>query len=311
MNDEIIVFKNQDIKLNVELKDETVWLTQAQISELFGKDRTVIGRHIRNIFIEGELEEKSNVQKIHIANSDKDVMIYNLDVIISVGYRVKSKNGVIFRKWANKVLKDYMLKGYAVNEERLKVLEKTVRLLDVATRTNNRLEGGDDAKEILNVLGNYTKALDLLNDYDHKAIPKVKGVKSDKVIEYEECLKVIKTLKYSETSDVFGVEREKCSLRSILLNVYQSFGGEDVYKTVEEKIANLLYLVVKNHVFVDGNKRIGATLFVYALDFYGLLYRDGARIVDNNSLAAITLLIAESNPKEKDLMIDLVMNFIG
>ena len=141
-------------------------------------------------------------------------------MIISVGYRVKSKNGVIFRKWANQVLKDYMLKGYAVNEERLRVLEKTVRLLDVAARTNDRLEDGSGAKEILNVLGNYTKALDLLNDYDHKAIPKVKGIESDEVIEYEECLKVIKTLKYSESSDVFGIEREKCSLRSILLNVY-------------------------------------------------------------------------------------------
>ena len=289
------------------------------MAELFGRDAKTIDKHIKNA-LEEELSNEVVVAKFatttqHGAIEGKTqthmVNYYNLDMIISVGYRVKSKNGVIFRKWANQVLKDYMLKGYAVNEERLRVLEKTVRLLDVAARTNDRLEDGSGAKEILNVLGNYTKALDLLNDYDHKAIPKVKGIESDKVIEYEECLKVIKTLKYSESSDVFGIEREKCSLRSILLNVYQSFGGEDVYKTVEEKIANLLYLVVKNHVFVDGNKRIGATLFVYALDFYGLLYRDGVRIVDNNSLAAITLLIAESNPKEKNLMIDLVMNFIG
>ena len=248
---------------------------------------------------------------MHVANSDKDVIIYNLDVIISVGYRVKSKNGIIFRRWANKILKDYLVKGYAVNEARLRALEKTVQLLDVATRANDLLDSGDDAKEILKVLGGYTKALDLLNDYDHKNIPQVKGRKSDKVIDLDECVKIIKTLKYSESSEIFGVERPGFSLESIVLNIYQSFAGEEIYPTVEDKIANLLYLVVKNHVFIDGNKRIAATLFIYALDFYGLLYRGDARIIDNNSLAAITLLIAESNPKEKSTMIDLVKNFIG
>ena len=311
MNNEIIIFENQDIKLSVDLHEETVWLTQAQIATLFEKDRTVIGRHIKNIFNEEELDEKSNVQKMHVANSDKDVIIYNLDVIISVGYRVKSKNGIIFRRWANKILKDYLVKGYAVNEARFRALEKTVQLLDVATRANDLLDSGDDAKEILKVLGGYTKALDLLNDYDHKNIPQVKGRKSDKVIDLDECVKIIKTLKYSESSEIFGVERPGFSLESIVLNIYQSFAGEEIYPTVEDKIANLLYLVVKNHVFIDGNKRIAATLFIYALDFYGLLYRGDARIIDNNSLAAITLLIAESNPKEKPTMIDLVKNFIS
>lgn len=311
MNNEIIIFENQGIKLNVNLHEETVWLTQAQIAILFEKDRTVIGRHIKNIFNEEELDEKSNVQKMHVANSDKDVIIYNLDVIISVGYRVKSKNGIIFRRWANKVLKDYLLKGYAVNEIRLKALEKTVQLLDVAARANSLLDSGDDAKKILKVLGDYTKALDLLDNYDHKSLPKIEGRKSNKTLSYDECAKIIKTLKYSETSGIFGVERPGFSLESIILNVYQSFGGEEIYPTVEDKIANLLYLVVKNHVFIDGNKRIAATLFVYALDFYDLLYRNDVRIIDNNSLAAITFLIAESNPKEKPTMIDLVKNFIA
>lgn len=315
MTNEILIFENQNIKLNVNLRDDTVWLSLDQMAELFGRDKSVISRHIKNAFSE-ELDDSTvakfaTVQKEGGREVSRDVNFYNLDMIISVGYRVKSKNGIIFRRWANKVLKDYLLKGYAVNEAHLKALEKTVQLLDIATRANNHLDADSDAKEILNVLGNYTKALDLLNDYDHKSLPKVKGTKSEKVIDYDECLKIIKTLKYSETSNIFGVEREKCSLESILFNIYQSFGGEDIYPTVEEKIANLLYLVVKNHVFVDGNKRIAATLFIYALDFYGFLYRNGARIIDNNSLAAITLLIAESDPKEKSLMVDLVKNFIA
>lgn len=206
MTNEIVIFQNQNIKLNVEMKNETVWLTQTQMSELFEKDRSVIARHIKNIFLEGELEEKSNVQKVHIANSDKPIAKYSLDVIISVGYRVKSKNGVIFRKWANGVLKKYLIKGYAVNDARLKALEKTVQLLDVATRAKDHLDSSDDAKEILNVLGNYTKALDLLNDYDHKTLPEVKGTKSDKMLRYEDCETIIKGLKYSQMSDIFGVE---------------------------------------------------------------------------------------------------------
>lgn len=319
MNNEIIIFENQDIKLEVNMKDETVWLSLDQMAELFGRDKSVISRHIKNAVNE-ELNNEVVIAKFatttqHGAIAGKtqahEVSYYNLDVIISVGYRVKSKNGIIFRRWANKILKDYLVEGYAVNEARLRALEKTVQLLDVATRANNLLDSGDDSKEILKVLGGYTKALDLLNDYDHKTIPQVKGRKSDKVIDLDECVKIIKTLKYSESSEIFGVERPGFSLESIVLNIYQSFAGEEIYPTVEDKIANLLYLVVKNHVFVDGNKRIAATLFIYALDFYGLLYRGDARIIDNNSLAAITLLIAESNPKEKPTMIDLIKNFIA
>ena len=305
---EIVLFENQSVKLEVNMKDETVWLTQQQMSELFEKDRTVITRHINNIFKEGELEEKSNVHFLHIANSDKPVKVYNLDVIISVGYRVKSQNGILFRRWANKILKDYMLKGYVVNQRRLEYLEKTVKLIDIANRIDERLEG-DDAKEILKVIGDYSKALDLLDDYDHRTVKKVKGNIDNRRIKYEDCVNIINTLKFNEQSNLFGVERNK-GLDSIIGNIYQSFDGQDIYKSIEEKASNFLYLVVKNHVFTDGNKRIAATLFIYFLNFYDILYKDGRKTIDNNTLVALTLLIAESNPREKDIIVDLVMNFL-
>ena len=227
---EIILFENQGVKLEVNLKDETVWLTQAQMAELFDVKQSTLSEHINNIFKEGELEEKTSIGISDKSSGGRKSKLYNLDVIISVGYRVKSRNGVIFRKWATQILKDYMLKGYAVNQKRLEYLEKTIKLIDIANRMDERLEG-NDAKEI--------------------------------------------------------------------------------YKSVEEKGANFLYLIVKNHVFADGNKRIAATLFIYFLNFYGILYKNGEQTIDNNTLAALTLLIAESNPKEKDVIIDLVMNFLN
>ena len=305
---EIVLFENQSVKLEVNMKDETVWLTQQQMAELFGKARNTITEHINNIFKEGELDEKSNVGFSDFANSDKPVKVYNLDVIISVGYRVKSQNGVLFRKWANKILKDYMLKGYAINQKRLEYLEKTVRLIDIANRMDERLEG-DDAKEILKVIGDYSKALDLLDDYDHRTVKKVKGNIDSRQIKYEDCVNIINTLKFNEQSNLFGVERNK-GLDSIIGNIYQSFDGQDIYMSIEEKASNFLYLVVKNHVFTDGNKRIAATLFIYFLNFYDILYKDGRKTIDNNTLVALTLLIAESNPREKDIIVDLVMNFL-
>ena len=305
---EIVLFENQSVKLEVNMKDETVWLTQQQMAELFGKARNTITEHINNIFKEGENNEKSNVGFSDFANSDKPVKVYNLDVIISVGYRVKSQNGVLFRKWANKILKDYMLKGYAINQKRLEYLEKTVRLIDIANRMDERLEG-DDAKEILKVIGDYSKALDLLDDYDHRTVKKVKGNIDSRQIKYEDCVNIINTLKFNEQSNLFGVERNK-GLDSIIGNIYQSFDGQDIYKSIEEKASNFLYLVVKNHVFTDGNKRIAATLFIYFLNFYDILYKDGRKTIDNNTLVALTLLIAESNPREKDIIVDLVMNFL-
>lgn len=309
MNNEIVLFENQNVKLEVNVNDETVWLTQNQMARLFDKERTVITKHINNIFKEGELDRESNVQKMHFANSDKPVTYYNLDVIISVGYRVKSKNGIVFRKWANKVLKDYLIKGYAINNKRLEYLEKTIKLIDIAGRIDEELNGSE-AKEIIRVINDYSKGLDLLDDYDHKRIVKPSGTVNDKKISYEECIEIINKLKFSNESKLFARERDE-GLRSIIGAIYQSYDGIDLYKTVEEKAANFLYLIIKNHVFIDGNKRIGATLFIYFLRYYNLLYIEGKQVIDNNTLVALTLLIAQSNPKEKEILIDLVMNFLS
>ena len=306
---EIILFENQGVKLEVNVKDETVWLTQEQMSILFDKAKSTINEHIKNIYKEGELLETDTLTKFGNSEfSDKPTNYYNLDMIISVGYRVKSKNGIAFRKWATKVLKDYMLKGYAVNQRRLEYLEKTIKLIDIANRIDDRLEN-DDAKEILKVIGEYSRALDMLDEYDHKTLKKPNGNVDTRVITYDDCITIINSLKYKEESELFGVERDK-GLRAIIGNVYQSFSGQDIYSSIEEKAANLLYLVVKNHVFIDGNKRIAATLFIYFLKFYGILYNENGKVIDNHTLTALTLLVAESNPKEKEVMIDLIMNFL-
>ncbi len=306
---EIILFENQEVKLEVNMKDETVWLNVKQMAELFGREESNIRRHIINIFKEQELIETNNVQNLHVDGVKQKVPFYNLDVIISVGYRVKSQNGVIFRKWATKVLKDYIIKGYAVNQKRLEYLEKTIHLIDIANRVDNRLEN-NDAKEILRIIGNYTKALDLLDDYDHKSLTRPKGNEDNRKISYEDCINIIKKLQFNEESDIFAIERDR-GLESIIANIYQTYDGKDVYMSIEEKAANFLYMIVKNHVFVDGNKRIAATLFIYFLKYYDILYKDNKQLIDNNTLTALTLLIAESNPKEKDVIIDLVLNFLN
>lgn len=307
---EIILFENQGIKLEVNVKDDTVWLTQEQMSKLFGKSKSTINEHIKNIFKENELQENETMTKFGNSEfSDKPTNYYNLDMIISVGYRVKSQQGIAFRKWSTKVLKDYMLKGYAINQKRLEYLEKTVQLIDIANRIDNQLEA-DEIKNVLKVIGEYTKALDLLDSYDYRTIKKIKGTDSLKQIKYEDCKLIIENLKFNEKSNLFAVERDR-GLEAIIGNIYQSFDGEYIYKSVEEKAANFLYLIVKNHVFVDGNKRIAATLFIYFLEFYNILYKDNKQVIDNNTLAALTLLIAESNPKEKDILVDLVTNFLN
>ena len=307
---EIILFENQDIKLEVNVKDDTVWLTQEQMSKLFGKAKSTINEHIKNIFKENELQENETMTKFGNSEfSDKPTNYYNLDMIISVGYRVKSQQGIAFRKWSTKVLKDYMLKGYAINQKRLEYLEKTVQLIDIANRIDNQIEA-DEIKNVLKVIGEYTKALDLLDSYDYRNIKKIKGTDSLKQIKYEDCKLIIENLKFNEKSNLFAVERDR-GLEAIIGNIYQSFDGQYIYKSVEEKAANFLYLIVKNHVFVDGNKRIAATLFIYFLEFYDILYKDNKQVIDNNTLAALTLLIAESNPKEKDILVDLVTNFLN
>ena len=301
MKNEIILFENQNVKLEVNIKDETVWLNREQLAILFDRDIKTIGKHINNALN----EELDNSVVAKFATTAKDgktyqVEYYNLDMIISVGYRVKSQNGIVFRKWANKILKDYMLKGYAINQRRLEYLEKTVKLIDIANRVDEKFENSD-AKEILKVIGKYSKALDLLDDYDHKSLEKPKGSNSEKQIKYDDCIKIINKLRFNEESDIFAIERNK-GLEAIIGNIYQTFDGGDVYKSVEEKAANFLYLIVKNHVFVDGNKRIAATLFIYFLNYYDILYKDNNHVIDNNTLASLTLLIAQSNPKEKEVM---------
>ena len=310
MKNEIVLFENQNVKLEVNMKDETVWLNREQLSILFDRDVKTIGKHINNALKE-ELDGSVVAKFATTAKDGKTYQVeyYNLDMIISVGYRVKSQNGIIFRKWANKILKDYMIKGYAINQKRLECLEKTVKLIDIANRANENLESAD-AKEILKVIGNYSKALDILDDYDHRTLLKPKGSNSKKQIKYEDCLEIIKKLRFNEESDIFAIERNK-GLESIIGSIYQTFDGSDVYKSIEEKAANFLYMIVKNHVFIDGNKRIAATLFIYFLNYYDILYKDNKQVVDNNTLASLTLLIAESNPKEKEVITDLVMNFLS
>ena len=309
MKNEIILFENQNVKLEVNLKDETVWLNREQLSILFDRDIKTIGKHINNALN----EELDNSVVAKFATTAKDgktyqVEYYNLDMIISVGYRVKSKNGITFRKWATSVLKDYMIKGYAINQKILEYLEKTVKLIDIAGRIETELKG-TEAQGIINVINNYRNALDLLDDYDHKTLTKPNGIKDDKKISYEDCMNVISKLRFNNDSDLFALERNQ-GLKAIIGNIYQSFDGKDLYPTVEEKASNFLYLITKNHTFIDGNKRIAATLFIYFLEFYNILYVDNKQIIDNNTLVAITLLIAESNPKEKDILIDLIMNFL-
>lgn len=315
MNNKIIKFMNGDLQIDVTVSpnEETVWLNRNQLATLFDRDVKTIGKHINNALKE-ELDSSTVAKFATVQNEGgrkviRDIEYYNLDMIISVGYRVKSQNGVIFRKWANKILKDYMIKGYAINQKRLECLEKTVKLIDIANRANENLESAD-AKEILKVIGNYSKALDLLDDYDHRTLLKPKGSNSKKQIKYEDCLEIIKKLRFNEESDIFAIERNK-GLESIIGSIYQTFDGSDVYKSIEEKAANFLYMIVKNHVFIDGNKRIAATLFIYFLNYYDILYKDNKQVVDNNTLASLTLLIAESNPKEKDVITDLVMNFLS
>ena len=313
MKNEIVLFKNQNVKLEVNMKDETVWLSLDQMAKLFGRDKSVISRHIKNA-LEEELDISTVANFATVKNEGgrnvtRNIDYYNLDMIISVGYRVKSQNGVIFRKWATKILKDYMIKGYAVNQKRLEYLEKTVKLIDIAGRIDTQLKG-NEAQEIIKVINNYSNALDLLDDYDHKRITKPNGTRDNKQINYEDCLNIIAKLKFGNNSNLFALERNQ-GLKEIIGTIYQSFDSKDLYPTTEEKAANFLYMIIKNHAFIDGNKRIAATLFIYFLEFYNILYNENGQVIDNNTLVAITLLIAESNPKEKNILTDLVMNFLN
>ena len=315
MKNEIILFEDQNVKLEVNMRDETVWLSQRQMAELFDSSRTNIIEHINNIYSDGELDKNSTCQDFRQVRKEgkrdvvRNIPFYNLDMIISVGYRVNSKRGVIFRKWANKVLKDYLLKGYAVNQKRLEYLEKTIKLIDIAGRIDTELKG-TEAQEIIKVINSYSNALNLLDDYDHKRITKPNGTKDNKKITYEDCMDIVNKLKFNSDSTLFALERDE-GLKAIIGTIYQSFDGNDLYSSIQEKAANFLYLIIKNHTFIDGNKRIAATLFIYFLEFYSILYNGNEQVIDNNTLVAVTLLIAQSDPREKDILIDLVINFLN
>lgn len=302
---EMVIFQTEDkdIVLDVAVQDETVWLSQAQMTKLFSVDRTVITRHVNNVFKENEVDEKSNVHFLHIANSDRPVKLYSLDVIISVGYRVKSKRGVEFRRWANRVLKDYIIKGYAVNHNRIDQLGEVIQIM-------KRVENQLDAKQVLSVIERYNLALELLDDYDHQRMKKPEGNKAVYVLGYEECRNLIDSMKFGENSALFGNEKDD-SFKGSIGAIYQTFGGEEVYPTLEEKAANLLYFLTKNHSFSDGNKRIAATIFLYFLDRNDALLSDGYKRIDDYALAALTIMIAESRPEEKDMMVKVVMNCLA
>ena len=310
MSNDIVLFEAKDgsLAMPVQVKAETVWLSQAQMAQLFGKDRTVIGRHIRNAISEGEIEPETMCAKIaHLAENaagSVKIEIYNLDVIIAVGYRVHSPRGVEFRRWATRVLKEYIVRGYALNRERLKQLGQAV---EVMKRVSNSL----DTEQVLDVVKTYSSALDLLDSYDHQTIAKPKAKGRSVELTYEECRRFIDGMKFSADSALFGNEKDG-SFKSALGAVYQSFGGKDLYPSAQEKAANLLYLVTKNHGFSDGNKRIAAGLFLYFLKRNRLLLRkDGSKRIAPHTLVALTVMIAESKPGEKEMMVNLVMTFLA
>lgn len=307
MKNEVVLFIDDDLKLEVPVSPEqdTVWLSLDQMAELFEKDRSVIGRHVRNIFKEGELKESTSGQIMpgSAELNHRPAKVYNLDVIISVGYRVKSKRGVAFRKWANSVLKDYIIKGYAVNNTRINQLDEVIRIMK---RAQNDL----NTQQVLTVIERYNRALDLLDAYDHQNMERPEGNEAIYILTYEECRKVIDSMQFGESSNLFGNEKDD-SFKGSIGAIYQSFSGEDVYKSLEEKAANLLYFVTKNHSFSDGNKRIAATIFLYFLDKNNSLIINGEKIIDDYTLVALTIMIAESRPEEKEMMVSVIMNCLS
>jgi len=304
----IVIFETQDggVQLPVNIENETVWLNRAQMADLFGRDVKTIGKHINNALneeLQGDTSTVANfatVQKEGERIVERQIEHYSLDVIISVGYRVKSHRGVEFRKWANQVLRDYIVKGYAVNNNRMNQLNEVVRIM-------KRIENQLDAKQVLSVVEQYSTALDMLDAYDHQKLLKPKGNKSIYVLTYEECRSVIDTMNYGESSDLFGKEKDQ-SFKGSIGAIYQTFGGVEVYLSLEEKAANLLYLITKNHSFTDGNKRIAAAIFLYFLDKNGVLFSEGNKMIDDYTLVALTIMIAESRPEEKEMMISIIMN---
>ena len=305
---EILFFETEDkqVKLPVNVENGSVWLNQNQIAKLFDRDIKTIGKYISTALkeeldnIESTVAEFATVQMEGNREVERNVEYYNLDVIISVGYRIKSKRGVEFRRWANSVLKQYILNGYAVNDIRIRQLGEVIRIM-------TRPENESDSRQVLSVIEKYSSALDLLDAYDHQNMTRPEGNRATYVLSYEECMDVIQSMRFGDESDLFGKEKDD-SFKGSIGNIYQSFGGTDIYESLEEKAANLLYFVTKNHSFFDGNKRIAATMFLYFLDKNKALFIDGQKKIEDTALVALTIMIAESRPEEKEMMISVVMN---
>lgn len=302
-NEKIVLFETSDkeVTLSVPVEEETVWLNRNQMAELFGRDVKTIGKHINNALKE-ELDSSVVANFATTASDGKTYKVeyYNLDMIISVGYRIKSKRGIEFRKWANSVLKKYIIQGYAVNNNRIDQLGEVIRIM---RRTENSL----DSRQVLSVIEKYSEALNLLDSYDHQSMARPAGSTATYSLTYEECREVISNMKYGNESELFGKEKDD-SFRGSIGNIYQSFDGQELYPTLEEKAAHLLYFVTKNHSFFDGNKRIAATMFLYFLDKNGVLFVEGKKLIDDHTLVALTIMIAESRPDEMEMMITVIMN---
>lgn len=309
MENQFVVFKDGALELDIKITPEqdTVWLSANQMAVLFNKDEKTIRKHINNIFAENELEAENNTQKMRVVGVKQSVAFYNLDVIISVGYRVKSQRGIAFRRWASGVLKQYLLAGYAVNEKRLAAMNKVIQI------QSGIIAGavGINAADVLKVIQEYSRALQLLDDYDHQCVTHPEGTACMYRLRYNECMDLVYQMDFAKDSTIFGTEKEPGKLEGILSAIYQSAFGQDVYPTLEEKAANLLYFIIKDHAFNDGCKRIGAALFLHFLNKNAALYRNGKQTINESTLAAITLLVAESDPKEKDVMVQIIMNFLN
>lgn len=317
---EVVQFKDGSFVLdvNVSSNGETVWLTLDQMSRLFNKNKSTISRHISNIFVEEELDEKSSVAKnaTQLKRYDPrtkkdriatvDINYYNLDVIISVGYRVKSKQGVLFRKWANSILKRYLLKGYVVNERHFQDIDYVTKMLDQYRNAGGKLPSSNSMLEFLKA---YQRGFKILDDYDHHQLEIPVGQKDTYVLHYDECMKLIHNTMFENKGDLFSIERDD-SFRSSISTIYQSFGRVDLYPTLEDKASALLYFIVKNHSFIDGNKRIGATIFLYFLEKNHALYKNGMERINNDALATLTILVTSSRPEDKEIMMELIKTII-
>lgn len=318
MNNSIEIYRSQDgsVQLNVKLENETVWLSANQMAMLFDRDAKTIRKHINNVFADGELTKESNTHFLRVANSDKPVPFYNLDVIISVGYRVKSQQGVQFRRWATSVLKQYLIKGYAINQQikldRYNELKDVVRLMSRAVDLQDKVTT-DEYSGLFNVISDYVYALDTLDQYDYQSLSISKTTKDESFrATYDNAMEAISALKDKFGGSKWFANEKDDSFKSSIGQIYQTFGGEELYPSVEEKAAMLLYLVVKNHSFSDGNKRIAAMLFLWFLNNNRVLYaEDGHKRIADNTLVALTLMIAESRTEEKDVMVKVVVNLIN